>query len=165
MYFRTVASAATLLLTNVGSFASAQSIYDLANQTDALSTLKAAVDAAGLTDALSGNGTFTVFAPTNDAFGKIDTETVTKLLKPEWSHHLEDILLYHVLPSVVISSELVDGSVETLNGESITIDATALTINNSSGIVVGSIDIQADNGVVRKYNFLLSKLFSTVDHC
>jgi hypothetical protein len=66
---------------------------------------------------------------------------------------------------VVISSELVDGSVETLNGESITIDATALTINNSSGIVVGSIDIQADNGVVRKYNFLLSKLFSTVDHC
>jgi hypothetical protein len=59
----------------------------------------------------------------------------------------------------------VDGSVETLNGESITIDATALTINNSSGIVVGSIDIQADNGVVRKYNFLLSKLFSTVDHC
>jgi uncharacterized surface protein with fasciclin (FAS1) repeats len=101
MYFRTVASAATLLLTNVGSFASAQSIYDLANQTDALSTLKAAVDAAGLTDALSGNGTFTVFAPTNDAFGKIDTETVTKLLKPEWSHHLEDILLYHVLPSVV----------------------------------------------------------------
>lgn len=147
-------AAVLLLLVEVASFASAQSIYELANQTEALSTLKAAVDAAGLADTLSGSGTFTVFAPTNEAFGKIDSATLDKLLKPEWSHHLEDVLLYHVLPSVVNSSDLVDGSVVTLNEESITIDATALKINNSSGIVAGSFDIQASNGVVREYNFL-----------
>jgi Secreted and surface protein containing fasciclin-like repeats len=155
-------AAVLLLLAEIASFASAQqSIYELANQTEALSTLKAAIDAAGLADALSGNGTFTVFAPTNEAFGKIDSATMDKLLKPEWSHHLEDVLFYHVLPSVVTSSDLVDGSVVTLNEESITINATALNINNSSGIVADSVDIQASNGVVRKCNFLTSLLGKT----
>jgi uncharacterized surface protein with fasciclin (FAS1) repeats len=147
MYSRVASS--IVILASLVSASTAQTIYQLANQTAAFSTLKAAIDAAGLADTLNGDGTFTVFAPVNDAFVKLDSATITKLLKPEWSHHLQDIILYHALPSVVKSTGLVDGPVVTLNGESITISVNDLTINNSS-IIVGPFDVDASNGVVRK---------------
>lgn len=171
MYFTvpSILSAPVLLmvLSNIGSgFVTAASIYELANATPSLSTLKTAIDEAGLTAALSGSGTLTVFAPTNEAFGKLDAATLAKYLQPEWSHHLKDILLYHVLSTRITSAELVDGSFETLNGESIVINATALTINDSSAIVtdVGSFDISADNGVVRKYSSFTVSTMNTLRH-
>jgi len=139
-----------LLLANIGSFATAQSIYQLT--TDAgLTILKAAVDGAGLDGVLSGAGTFTVFAPTDDAFGALDQAVVAKLLQPEWKNHLADIILYHALSTEVLSTDLVDGPVETLNGESVIINATALTVNDAT---IATLDVDATNGVVRKYYML-----------
>lgn len=139
-----------LLLANIGSFATAQSIYQLAAD-NGLTILKAAVDGAGLDGVLSGAGTFTVFAPTDDAFEALDQAVVDKLLQPEWKNHLADIILYHALSTEVLSTDLVDGPVETLNGESVIINATALTVNDAT-IATPSLD--ATNGVVRKYYML-----------
>lgn len=160
MYFNlsssTILSALSLLLlSNSGSFVTAQTIYQLAADTEGLTTLATAVDAAGLDGALNGTGTFTVFAPTNEAFAAVQ-DTVNKLLEPAWKNHLADVILYHALSTEFLSTDLVDGPVETLNGENIIIDATALTINESSNIVNttqgATFDVEASNGVVRKYN-------------
>jgi uncharacterized surface protein with fasciclin (FAS1) repeats len=159
MYFNlsssTILSAfSLLLLSNSGSFVSAQTIYQLAGE-KGLTTLATAVEKAGLDGALNGTGTFTVFAPTNNAFAAVQ-DTVNKLLLPEWKNHLADVILYHALSTELLSTELVNGPVETLNGESITINVTSLTINESSNIVTTSggetFNILASNGVVRKYN-------------
>lgn len=139
-----------LLLANIGSFATAQSIYQLAADYG-LTILKAAVDGAGLDGVLSGSGTFTVFAPTDDAFGALDQAVVAKLLQPEWKNHLADIILYHALSTEVLSTDLVDGPVETLNGESVIINATASTVNDAT---IATPNLDATNGVVRKYYML-----------
>merc|ERR1712013_590369 len=81
-------------------------IVELAQSVDSLSTLVAAVVAGDLAETLSSPGPFTVFAPTNDAFGALPAGTVDTLLKPENKDQLVDILTYHVLPSQVLSTDL-----------------------------------------------------------
>lgn len=76
---------------------SADSIYGIAASDPAFSTLARAVDAAGLKETLSGDGTFTIFAPPNSAFAKLPEKLVTKLLDPVWKPQLQDVLLYHGL--------------------------------------------------------------------
>ncbi|MEM6280202.1 MAG: fasciclin domain-containing protein, partial [Verrucomicrobiota bacterium] len=76
------------------------------------STLVAAVTAAGLVETLSGEGPFTVFAPTNEAFAKIPEETLADLLKPENKEKLVGILTYHVVSGKVMSSDVAAGEVE-----------------------------------------------------
>ena len=83
----------------------AQSIVDIAAGDEQFSTLVAAVTAAGLAETLSGEGTFTVFAPTDEAFEGVN---VTKYLQPEWNAHLTSLLLYHVLGTEVMSSDLTE---------------------------------------------------------
>merc|ERR1711982_47843 len=91
----------------------AQSVPDL-------STLVAAVVAGDLAETLSSPGPFTVFAPTNDAFGKLPEGTVESLLKPENKEQLVDILTYHVLPAQVLSTDLKPKqSVATVEGKSL----------------------------------------------
>lgn len=129
----------------------AESIYEIAAGTDDFSTLAAAVDAAGLDEALSGDGTFTVFAPPNSAFEKLPEGAVEKLLEPEWKFHLTDVLLYHALGSEARSTDLTDdASVETLNGEDILINLDPPRINEESEILIddGLVDVEADNGVI-----------------
>lgn len=129
----------------------ADSIYDVAANTDGFATLAAAVDAAGLAPALSGEGTFTVFAPTDDAFAALPEGAVDKLLKPEWIYHLQDVLLYHALGSEVMSTDLSDGlEAETLNGDDIVINLDPARVNDASNILVdeGLVDIATDNGVI-----------------
>mmetsp|Transcript_688 Transcript_688/g.1452 ORF Transcript_688/g.1452 Transcript_688/m.1452 type:complete len:339 (-) Transcript_688:71-1087(-) len=136
----------------------ANSIYDLAANTDGFATLAAAVDAAGLTDVLSGEGTFTVFAPPDDAFAALPDGAVDKLLEPEWVHHLQDVLLYHTLGSEVKSTDLSDGlETATLNGEDIVINLEPARINDASTILVedGLVDIPTDNGVVHAVDAVL----------
>ena len=82
-------------------------IVDTAASLKDFSTLVAAVKAAGLVDALKGEGPFTVFAPTNDAFAKLPEGTVETLLKPENKQKLTDILLYHVVPGKVLAADVV----------------------------------------------------------
>merc|ERR1712048_820623 len=81
-------------------------IVELAQSVDSLSTLVAAVVAGDLAETLSSPGPFTVFAPTNDAFGALPEGTVDTLLKPENKDQLVDILTYHVLPAQVLSTDL-----------------------------------------------------------
>merc|ERR1711907_342311 len=101
------------------------SIAEIAVSDDTFSTLVTAVAAAGLVDTLSSEGTFTVFAPTNDAFANLPDGTLDALLQPENVQQLTDILLYHVLGSVVTSSDLSDGlTATTLQGSSVTVMVT-----------------------------------------
>jgi uncharacterized surface protein with fasciclin (FAS1) repeats len=84
-------------------------IVDVASGSEDFSTLVAAVKAAGLVDTLAGEGPFTVFAPTNDAFAKLPAGTVDTLLKPENKDQLAAILTYHVVAGKVMAADLSDG--------------------------------------------------------
>ncbi|MBB6326271.1 putative surface protein with fasciclin (FAS1) repeats [Algoriphagus iocasae] len=123
-------------------------IVDLAISQDFLTTLVAAVKAGDLVDVLKGDGPFTVFAPTNDAFAKLPAGTVENLLKPENKAQLVKILTYHVVPGKVMSSDLKNGQMaKTVEGSEIKVtlkDGKAM-INNAT---VTAADIEADNGVV-----------------
>merc|ERR1711962_271451 len=130
-----------------------KSIAGTAAATPALSTLLAAVKAAGLAPTLSGKGDFTVFAPTNDAFAKLPEGTIPTLLKPENKQQLADILLRHVLPTRIMAGDIPRGTtkVKTVGGEEIEV------INNSRGVSIKSsagtakviaTDIMTSNGVV-----------------
>ncbi len=91
----------------------AQDIVDTAVADGRFTTLVAAVQAAGLVDTLKGEGPFTVFAPTDDAFAKLPAGTVEDLLKPENLETLKNILLYHVVAGKVMAADVV-----TLDGKS-----------------------------------------------
>ncbi|SNS10265.1 Uncaracterized surface protein containing fasciclin (FAS1) repeats [Belliella buryatensis] len=123
-------------------------IVDLAAQTEFLSTLVAAVQAGDLVGVLKGDGPFTVFAPTNDAFAKLPAGTVENLLKPENKDQLVQILTYHVVPGKVYSKDLSDGmTATTAQGKDIKIslkDGKAMV----NGATVTTADIEASNGVV-----------------
>jgi len=123
-------------------------IVDLAVGTEFLSTLVAAVKAGGLVDVLKGDGPFTVFAPTNEAFAKLPEGTVESLLKPENKDKLIKILTYHVVAGKVMSTDLSNGmEAETVQGQKIKImlkDGAAM-VNNAT---ITTADIEASNGVV-----------------
>ncbi len=130
------------------------SIVDIAAGNEAFSTLVAAVQAAGLVDTLNGDGPFTVFAPTNDAFAATLTELGTTaedvLANTEL---LTGILTYHVVPGAVLSGQLTDGmEVTTVNGATLTINVSdaGVTITDGMGRTanVTSADIQGTNGVI-----------------
>ncbi len=122
-------------------------IVELAVDTDFLSTLVAAVQAGELVETLSGEGPFTVFAPTNDAFAALPEGTLDELLKPENKDQLVAILTYHVVAGKVMSTDLSDGmTAVTVNGAEITIGTTdGVTVNGAN---VTAADIEAANGVV-----------------
>ncbi|MCH6233984.1 fasciclin domain-containing protein [Cognataquiflexum rubidum] len=123
-------------------------IVDLAVQTEFLSTLVAAVKAGDLVGVLKGDGPFTVFAPTNDAFAKLPAGTVENLLKPENKAQLVAVLTYHVVPGKVYSKDLKNGmKAKTAQGSEVTItlkDGKAM-VDNATVTVA---DIEASNGVV-----------------
>ena len=123
-------------------------IVDLAVSTEFLSTLVAAVKAGDLVNVLKGDGPFTVFAPTNEAFAKLPAGTVENLLKPENKAQLVAVLTYHVVPGKVMSKDLKNGQkAKTVQGSEITVtlkDGKAM-INNAT---VTTADIEASNGVV-----------------
>lgn len=122
-------------------------IVTLAMNTDALSTLVTAVKAAGLVETLQGEGPFTVFAPTNDAFAALPKGTFDNLLKPENKDKLASILTYHVVAGKVMSSDLKDGmTAETVNGATITISLKDGAKVNQANVV--NADVEASNGVV-----------------
>jgi len=127
-------------------------IVELAQSVPDLATLVAAVVAGDLVDTLSSPGPFTVFAPTNEAFGALPAGTLDSLLKPENKDQLVDILTYHVLPEQVLSTDLkIFQSVKTVEGKNVHV------IKNSRGVHVGpsihqlsrvtAADNKASNGV------------------
>jgi len=137
----------------------ADSIYDIASTVDDFSTLATAAELAGLTEALSGEGSLTVFAPSNSAFAKLPEDLVNKLLDPIWQPQLKDLLLYHTLGQEVRQGDLTDGmTAETLNGESITINLNPPRVNENSKILIddGYVDVEASNGVIHGIDTVLT---------
>jgi uncharacterized surface protein with fasciclin (FAS1) repeats len=119
------------------------SIVEIAASADQFSTLVAAVKAAGLVDTLNGDGPFTVFAPTNDAFGALPAGTVEELLKPENRDQLISILTYHVVPGRIAASDLLSTmSAETVNGQRVPV---GLRVGEANVIAT---DIEASNGII-----------------
>jgi len=149
------AAAAVVLSLSVPARADAPgTIVEVAVGAGSFKTLVAAVKAAGLAEALSGPGPFTVFAPTDDAFAKLPPGTVDALLKPENKAKLKAILLYHVVAGKVLSTDLKAGSVKTLNGEDVTIDLSGGAPKVNDATVIKA-DIPASNGVIHVIDTVL----------
>ena len=109
------------------------------------STLATALTAADLVETLQGDGPFTVFAPTDDAFAALNQTWLTALLDDVTN--LTKVLTYHVVSGSVMSTDLTDGEVTTLEGTNVTIaiDGTNVTVN---GVLVTTADIECSNGVI-----------------
>jgi len=125
-----------------------KNIVEVASEAGSFSTLIAAARAAGLAEALSSQGPLTVFAPTDEAFAELGTETINELLRPENKQRLADILKYHVISGRVYSDQALDaGTAETLQGESVDFTLRSGTARvDGAGIV--ATDIEASNGVI-----------------
>ena len=123
-------------------------IVDVAVSAGSFKTLVAAVQAAGLVDALKGKGPLTVFAPTDEAFNKLPAGTVENLLKPENKDKLIAVLTYHVVPGRVTAEEVVGlNSAKTVNGQSVRISAQEGKVMVDNARVTAT-DIMASNGVI-----------------
>merc|ERR1719240_217326 len=125
-----------------------KTIVDLAVATPDLSTLVTAVKAAGLVDTLSGKGPFTVFAPTNEAFAKLDKRVLDYLLEPQHKAQLAKVLTYHVVAAEAKSTDLKNGEeIKTVEGQQVRVELFGghVKINNAD---VTKADVEATNGVV-----------------
>jgi len=134
---------------------SKKDIVDIAAGDKQFSTLVTALKAADLVDTLKGDGPFTVFAPTNDAFAALPEGTLDDLLKPENKATLQAVLTYHVLGSKVMSKDIAGTTAApaTVQGDTLAIDATdGVTVNDAS---VVKADIKASNGVIHVIDAVL----------
>jgi uncharacterized surface protein with fasciclin (FAS1) repeats len=127
--------------------AAKQDIVDTAVGVGNFKTLAAALQAAGLVETLKGKGPFTVFAPTDAAFEKLGTQTITELLKPENKAKLVSILTYHVVPGRVLAKDVSTMSAVTVNGQrtDLVVKDGKVTID---GADVTATDVLASNGVI-----------------
>jgi uncharacterized surface protein with fasciclin (FAS1) repeats len=123
-------------------------IVDTALANEQFSTLVAAVQAAGLVDTLKGDGPFTVFAPTNDAFAKLPAGTVENLLKPENKDQLVAVLTYHVLPGKVMAADIAGKTLSTATVQGSMVDINATNGVMIDGATVTAADIETTNGVI-----------------
>ena len=134
------------------SFATAEDkkdIVDTAVAAGSFETLVTAVKAAGLVDTLKGDGPFTVFAPTDEAFAKLPEGTVEMLVKPENKDKLVEILTYHVVPGKVMAETAVTLDKATaVNKKDIAlkVESETLTLNGKAKVVKA--DIECSNGVI-----------------
>ena len=129
-----------------------QTIVDIAAGDERFTTLVAAVTAAGLVETLSGEGPFTVFAPTNDAFAALPAGTVEGLLADIPA--LTGVLTYHVVPGAVMAADLTEGMMaETVNGASLTFTLDGGAKVNGVNIIIT--DIAASNGVIHVIDAVL----------
>ncbi|MBU2944330.1 fasciclin domain-containing protein [Shimia thalassica] len=145
-----------LALTSVAALASAtvafadghsKDIVDTAVGAGSFSTLVAAVQAAGLVDTLKGEGPFTVFAPTDEAFAALPEGTVASLLLPENKDQLVSILTYHVVAGKVMSSDLSNNMMaSTVQGSDVKIMTEGGVTVNGANVITA--DIKASNGVI-----------------
>ena len=123
-------------------------IVDTAVAAGSFNTLAAALTAADLVETLKGEGPFTVFAPTDDAFAALPDGTVDDLLKPENKDQLVAVLTYHVVPGKVMSGDIAGKTMDvaTVQGGNLAVDATDGVKINDANVV--SADVEASNGVI-----------------
>lgn len=121
-------------------------IVDVASGAGNFSTLVAAVTAADLVETLSGEGPFTVFAPTDEAFAALPAGVLDALLLPENKALLAQILTYHVVSGKVMSADITDGDVTTVEGSPVMLVTTSGVKVNDANVVTA--DVMASNGVI-----------------
>ena len=124
-------------------------IVDTAAGAGTFKTLLTAAEAAGLVDALRGDGPLTVFAPTDDAFAALPEGTIENLLKPENKAQLQAVLTYHVVPGKVMAETVASGNLR--KATSLQGDAIDISIENGpmvDGANIIATDIEASNGVI-----------------
>jgi transforming growth factor-beta-induced protein len=131
-------------------------IVDIAVADGRFTTLVAAVTAADLVETLSGEGPFTVFAPTDDAFAALPAGTLDSLLLPENKQQLTDILLYHVVSGKVMAADVVTlTSAPTVLGKDVTITVKDGKVFLNDTVQVIITDIEASNGVIHVIDAVL----------
>lgn len=159
-FFKSAALASVVSLSFLGAGAAqANDIVDTAVGAGSFETLVAAVKAGGLVDTLKGDGPFTVFAPTDEAFAALPKGTVENLLKPENKAQLVEILKYHVVPGKVMAADVLGKQVAVATVEGSDLYASGVS---SKGVTVAPMrtydaskqanviqaDIVTDNGVI-----------------
>jgi uncharacterized surface protein with fasciclin (FAS1) repeats len=136
-----------------------ETIVEVAAGNPDFSTLVSAVQAAGLADTLSGDGPFTVFAPTNDAFAKLPPATLQSLLEPANQETLTKILTYHVVAAEVMAADVAPGEVVTVEGQPFTIEvegSDVFIVDGKGGRAqVVTTDVEASNGVIHVIDTVL----------
>jgi uncharacterized surface protein with fasciclin (FAS1) repeats len=149
----------TVMVGGAAMFPSKNIVQNAVNSKDH-TTLVAAVKAAGLVDTLEGKGPFTVFAPTNAAFGKLPAGTVDTLVKPENKATLTKILTYHVVAGKLEASDLTDGKkLKTVQGEELTVKRSGDTVmiidakGGSSTVTIANVN--QSNGVIHVVDTVL----------
>lgn len=144
-----------LVATHTAEKAAKKDIVDTAVGAGQFKTLVAAVTAAGLVETLKGDGPFTVFAPTDEAFAKLPKGTVENLLKPENKDKLTAILTYHVVSGKVMAADAAKlSTAKTVNGKELTIKAKDGKVMIDKATVVKT-DIDASNGVIHVIDSVL----------
>ena len=121
-------------------------IVDVAVANGSFETLVAAVTAADLAETLSGDGPFTVFAPTDDAFAALPEGLVDALLLPENKDTLAKILTYHVVAGQVMAADVTDGDVATVEGQTVALSTDGGVTVNGANVIIA--DVPASNGVI-----------------
>ncbi|MBA6327075.1 fasciclin domain-containing protein [Colwellia sp. MB02u-6] len=140
---------------NEGDHGMKKDIVDVAAENGSFNTLVAAIKAAGLVDTLKGEGPFTVFAPTDEAFAKLPEGTLEMLLEPENKDKLASILTYHVVSGKVMSTDVVKiDSATTVQGQMLMVEVADenVMINNAKVIMA---DVKASNGVIHVIDTVL----------
>ena len=134
----------------------AHDIVDTAVANGSFTSLVAAVTAAGLVETLKGKGPFTVFAPTDAAFAALPPGTVEGLLKPDAKAKLTQILTYHVVPGLVMSSDIAGKALSpaTVEGGTLHVDATGAQVKVNKATVVTA-DVACSNGVIHVIDAVL----------
>lgn len=132
-------------------------ITQLVNEEKNMTTLKKSVHASGLDQVLSGKGPYTVFAPTDIAFAKLDKGILDNLLKPENKTKLADLLNHHVVEGKINFRDLKDGEkLKTVNGKQLVVHVKDghTTVD---GAIIQSHDVQATNGIIHSLETVMFK--------
>lgn len=143
---------AALFLGACASSPAPVSITDTAAATPELSTLAKLVNDAGLADTLRGNGPFTVFAPTNDAFKKVPAATMAQLASDK--EMLRSVLTYHVVPGRITAAEVKTGPLKSVQGANLAVSKAGTFVTVEDALVVKA-DVAATNGVVHLVDTVL----------
>ena len=144
----TTAVLGLMLAASTAAAGEKKDIVDTAAAASDFTTLVTAVKEAGLVDTLKGDGPFTVFAPTNEAFAKLPEGTVESLLKPENRKQLVAILTYHVVPGKVMAADVVKlKSAKTVQGSDVSVSVKNGKVMIDEATVIKA-DIGTSNGVI-----------------
>ncbi|MCD9622942.1 fasciclin domain-containing protein [Rhabdothermincola salaria] len=155
----TAAESSETTMAETEEMEASETIVEIAAGNDDFSTLVAALEAADLVDTLSGDGPFTVFAPTNEAFEALPEGTVETLLEPENIEQLQAVLTYHVVAGEVMAADVEPGEVTTVEGGTFTIsveDGNVFITDAEGGQAqVVTTDIVGSNGVIHVIDAVL----------